>query len=87
MRTVLVLIAVMFTSAFGSCTREAPPEVVEVKVPYFVRIDPALVVQRPVAEGPLAQCPQVASDRKKELETCNSQLQQIGTVEGTPVPK
>lgn len=61
------------------------PEVVTVVRERYVRIRPELTAQHPIAEGPLAQCPDVAAARKAELQKANAKLGEIAGVQGTEV--
>ena len=49
----------------------------------YVPIDSALTGLEPIAEGPLAVCPQVAAERRAALQRCNAKLQQIQQVQGS----
>lgn len=49
----------------------------------YVPIDSALTGLEPIAEGPLAVCPQVAAERRAALQRCNAKLQQIERVQGS----
>lgn len=53
----------------------------------YVPIDSALTGLEPIAEGPLAMCPQVAAERRAALQRCNAKLRQIDQVDGTPLPE
>ena len=61
------------------------PEVQVVTRRVFVSIDPALTAEEPIAEGPIAQCFDVARERRAALERANSKLRRIGKVQGTEV--
>lgn len=68
-----------------SCPAGAGVEIRVVERKVYVPIPSSLTQRAPIAEGPLAQCPQVAGDRRKELEKVNSRLQQIEAIQGTEV--
>lgn len=58
----------------GCCTREVVPTPgpVEYRDRIVVQPIPAeLLVEHPIATGPLSACPDVAADRRRELEQCN----------------
>ena len=61
------------------------PEIVQVVRKVYVPIPDALTQEQPIAEGPLAQCPSVAAQRKASLRKANGQLRQIHAVQGTEV--
>jgi len=81
----------LFIVCLAGCTkdvRQAPPavpEVIYVEQVLYVPIDPSLTKRCTVAMGPLEQIPQVARDRRKQLETCNAQLEAIESIQGTLV--
>lgn len=68
-----------------SCPAGAAAEVRIVERKIYVPIDSVLTRREPIAEGPLAECPQVARERRAALERVNSRLQQIESVQGTEV--
>jgi hypothetical protein len=71
-----VLIALIALGALVGC---ATPDVIRLPGPVEYRdrlvvqpIPAELLRAHPVAEGPLAVCPQVAAQRRSELEACNA---------------
>lgn len=99
-RNVRLLTALGAAIVLAGCAREMtkpnlPPntvvktEVVTVEVARYVPIKPELTREHPIAEGPLNQCPVVASARKQELIQANGKLREISLIQGTvvnPVP-
>lgn len=75
----LVLLIPLF--GFTTCTKkeyvEVPGEVRYRDRPVVQPISPDLLVERPIAEGPPSQCPNVAAERRRELEICNGFLRKI----------
>lgn len=64
------------------------PGVVEVPVPTYVKIDPALTKRCPwIRSAPLEEIPSVARGRKKCLDIYEANLKAIELVEGQPVPQ
>lgn len=61
------------------------PEIVIVPRNIYVPIPGELTQEQPIAEGPLAQCPAVAADRKAKLRKANGQLREIRGIQGTAV--
>lgn len=57
--------------------------IVERKI--YVPIPSVLTRREEIAEGPLAECPQVARDRRAAVERLNSRMQQIEAQQGTEV--
>jgi len=64
-----------------------PAPLVAVERVSYVRIDPVLTEEHPIAEGALSACPIVAAERKAELVRCNAKLGQIREIEGTEKPQ
>ena len=62
----------------------APQPVVIVKRIY-VPIPPALTQPEPVAEGPIAQCFDVAAQRRAALVRANAKLSRAAAIQGTEV--
>lgn len=89
----LILAAALLLAACESTgdTRRPPAEsaTAPVAVPVvrqvFVPIDAALTAPEPVAEGPLAECPRVAAERRAALERANAKLRAIAAQQGTEV--
>lgn len=52
----------------------------------YVPVSNALTEERPIAEGPLSECPRVAAERGAELEAANGQLRSIRNKHGTRQP-
>lgn len=68
----------------GQAVAIAPQPVVIVKRIY-VPIPAALTQPEPVAEGPIAQCFDVAAQRRAALERANAKLRKTAAIEGTEV--
>lgn len=68
-----------------SCPVRAAPEIRIVERKVYVSIPSSLTQRAPIAEGPLAHCPQVAGERRSELQKANTRLQQIEAIQGTEV--
>jgi hypothetical protein len=58
-------------------------ELVTVTRIVYVPIPAALTTPLTVAEGPLAQCPSIARERRATIETCNARLAEISAIQGT----
>lgn len=96
-RAARLLTLVLLVLAVAACKRGAvkpdlpptgtavAPRVVPIYIDRYVRIDPALTVEEPIAEGPLAMCPDVAAARRAALVRANSRFRQISEIQGTPV--
>ena len=61
------------------------PEVVVVERIVYVPIPAAITRPEPIAEGPIAQCFEVAAQRRAALERANAKLAQCAAVLGTQV--
>ena len=61
----------------------ADVRIVERKI--YVSIPRTLTRQEDIAEGTLAECPQVARERRAAIERLNSRMQQIEAQQGTEV--
>lgn len=61
------------------------PTVVTVERVVYVAIPANLTRPEPMAEGPIAQCFDVAAKRRAALQRANSKLTQIGRIQGTEV--
>lgn len=68
-----------------SCTAGAAAEVRIVERKIYVPIPSSLTRREDIAEGPLAECPQVARERRAALERSNSRAAQIEAIQGTEV--
>lgn len=90
----LLLIAVLLTLA--ACHRAVKPDlpgpdkivaptVVTVERVVYVKIPADLTKPEPVAEGPIAQCFDVAAQRRAALARANSKLKQISQIQSTEV--
>lgn len=53
----------------------------------YVQVPANLTQELPIAEGPLAQCPDVAAARKAGQKKANAQLREIRAIQGTEVKK
>lgn len=51
----------------------------------YVSIPAKLTEHCPIAEGPLADAPLVARQRRGAINGCNAQLDEIAAIQGTPV--
>lgn len=82
MRASAIAIALLLVIALAGCNRvrkpDLPggvivkPQVVTVTREVYVRVPAELTDPLPIAEGPLAQCPMVAADRKQQLLRANA---------------
>lgn len=59
------------------------PKVVTVTRTEYVRVPAELTDPLPVAEGPLAQCPMVAAERRKTIEKANADRKATRALSGT----
>lgn len=88
MRAVIVLALVLLgTGCAGG--RVVIRDPVEVTRNVYVRIDPALTEQCPVAKprnDTVGELLRVARERRKALEVCNARMAKIRAIEGTPLP-
>lgn len=94
MRTLILALALLVLTACNRHDRKpdlptadtiVQPTIVYVDRVRYVQIKPELTQEQPIAEGPLSQCPVVAKARKAALKKANSQLREIGAIEGTAV--
>ncbi|WP_027489380.1 hypothetical protein [Rhodanobacter sp. OR92] len=90
----LLLIAVLLTLAackpavkpdLPGADKIVTPTIVTVERFVYVRVKPYLTKPEPVAEGPIAQCFDVAAKRRAALQRANAKLTQISTIQGTEV--
>lgn len=93
MRILIILAAVALLSA---CKHQARPDlpgpgmavaptVVTVERVVYVAIPARLTRPESIAEGPIAQCFDVAAKRRAALQRANAKLTQISTIQGTEV--
>ena len=61
------------------------PTVVTVERIVYVKVPAELTRPEPIAEGPIAQCFDVAAQRRAALQRANSKLKQISEIQGTKV--
>lgn len=96
MRNPMVLLILFALVAAPGCKRGAVrpdlptgpatvPELLVVERKVYVPIPAELTRERPIAEGAIAQCFEVAAARKAELIKGNSQLRRIAATQGTEV--
>jgi hypothetical protein len=92
-RTALIALAMLVAPAFLASCANAPAKrpraavtaaapVVVTKFVY-VPIDPSLTRRHPIAEGPPSMCPEVAAQRRRELEACNADNASTAAIQGT----
>lgn len=88
MRTILILAVLLLASCRTVPDGDKPPpEVLEVKVPTFVPIDPTYTeLCKWVADASIAEIFVVAAGRKKCLEFYEANIKTIEKIEGKPVP-
>lgn len=67
-----------------ACTAVAP-EVQVIERIVYVPIKRELTREEPIAEGPIAQCFDVAAKRRAALERINSRVREISEIQGTEV--
>lgn len=84
MTRILLLVAL---ATLAGCKQRIVKEYVPVEVVRYVYtpVDPGLTNPHPVAEGPLSACPDVARQRKRELEACNADKASIRSIQNNPV--
>lgn len=88
-RRLLILLLLAATAVVAGCgrdrivTRPVPVERVRLVVE---PVADALTEPRPIATGPLSECPRVAAERRTELETANAQLAAIRARHGQHQP-
>lgn len=93
MRTSAIAIALLLLIALAGCDRmrkpDLPsgvivkPQVVTITREVYVRVPAELTDQLPIAEGPLAQCPMVAAERKQQLLRANADRKATRALSGT----
>lgn len=67
------------------CPSGSAPDVRIVERKVYVPIPATLTRREDIAEGTLAECPQVARERRAAIERLNSRMQQIEAQQGTEV--
>ena len=92
---ILRLLIVVALLALAGCERLRKPEAdrsvavspqpVVIVQRVYVPIPTALTAPEPIAEGPIAQCCDVAAQRRAAQERANAKLKQIGLIQGTEV--
>lgn len=92
---VRLLIAVALVLTLAACagnqrkpdlpTTLVQPTAVVVERRVYVPIDAELTRTEPVAEGSLAQCPDVAAARRAAIERLNARARQVAAQQGTAV--
>lgn len=93
MRALILLATIALLAACKPQTRPdlpgldaaVSPTVVTVERVVYVAIPAHLTQREPIAEGPIAQCFDVAAQRRAALERANSKLTQISRIQGTEV--
>lgn len=94
-----LLAAIALTVALAGCCRDrhelkpdlpdagtvVAPEIVVVEKRVYVPIPAAITRPEPIAEGPIAQCFEVAAQRRAALERANAKIAQCAAVQGTEV--
>lgn len=93
MRASAIAITLLLVIALAGCNRvrkpDLPggvivkPQVVTVTREVYVRVPAELTDPLPIAEGPLAQCPMVAADRKQQLQRANADRKAVRALSGT----
>ena len=94
-----LLTAIALAAALSGCCRDrhdlkpdlpdagtvVAPEIVVVEKRVYVPIPAAITRPEPIAEGPIAQCFEVAAQRRAALERANAKIAQCAAVQGTEV--
>lgn len=91
-----LLIGLLAAAVLSACAKEenvrpdllaggVVPEVVIVERKVYVAIPAHLTHEQPIAEGPIAQCFDVAAARRAAIRTGNAQLREIRAIQGTAV--
>lgn len=92
-----LLIVILLALSLSACRKDRKPdlppscpvavaEVTVVERRVYVPIERALTQREPIAEGPLSQCPIVAAQRRKAIESANAKLKAIEAKQGTAKP-
>lgn len=84
-RIVGLLIALALAGCGGKENIIEVPKEVKSELLLYVPVPKELVDQHPVAVGTIAEMPEVASQRREELEGCNADKAETGRIQGTPV--
>lgn len=81
------LALLLAVAALAGCQQRVVKEYVPVEVVRYIYapVDPALTNPHPIAEGPVSACPDVARQRKRELEACNADKAGIRSIQNKPV--
>lgn len=93
MRALLLIVALLTLAACKHAVKPdlpgpdkiVTPTVVTVERVVYVRVPADLTKPEPIAEGPIAQCFDVAAQRRAALARANSKLKQISQIQGTEV--
>ena len=88
---VSALVMSLVSACAGPVRPSAPPppvkpEVIVVERKVYVAIPAHLTEEQPIAEGPIAQCFDVAARRRAAIRKGNGQLREIRAIQGTAVP-
>lgn len=92
MRPFALAIAASLILSLAACQNAKPdlpkgtvvmPKVVTVTREVYVRVPAEFTDPLPIAEGPLAQCPMVAAERKKTLVEANADRKATRALSGT----
>ena len=87
MKRALLVVALLPLIAGASCQRRVVIQYVPVEVvrEVYVPVEADLTNPHVIAEGPLSACPDVAAQRRRELEACNADKAAIRGIQGQPV--
>ncbi len=90
MRAMMMAAVIGITGCSGAPSRQdatpsvaVAPSVVTIQRISYVKIPAELTRVEPIAEGPIAQCFDVAAQRRAALERANAKLRQIAQIQGT----
>lgn len=91
-RLLIVIVAAVLAAACGRAKPDAGPAVcavapqpVVVERRVYVPIPSRLTQTEPVPEGPIAQCFDVAAQRRAVIERQNARAEQVRAIQGTEV--
>ncbi len=90
-RLLIVILLVALAGCHRATKPSAPAQVIVKPEPVviikrmYVPIPAALTKEEPIAEGPIAQCFEVAAKRRAGQERANARLRKIGAIQGTEV--
>lgn len=96
MRLFALAIAASLILSLAACQNAKPdlpkgtvvmPKVVTVTREVYVRVPAEFTDPLPIAEGPLAQCPMVAAERRKTIEKANADRRATRALSGTEARK